>query len=128
MSIRRFVPAYVKSMRLYFAFITGIAGWIGVSFYQFCMPEHASYTRDALILFMLFMSYGVNQVINDYFGQAEDRINAPNRPMITGALDPTSALLLSVGLLLIVLAISWFLSPWSVIPVIKAKYNLIDRM
>jgi len=32
MHIARFIRAYVRSMRLYFAFITGIAGWIGVSF------------------------------------------------------------------------------------------------
>ncbi len=118
MSARRFITAYIRSMRLYFAFITGIAGWIGVSFYHFCMPDRIDTFRGGIILLVLFMSYGVNQVINDYFGQKEDRINAPNRPMITGELDPTSALQVSVGLLLIVLVISWFLSPWSVIPVI----------
>jgi geranylgeranylglycerol-phosphate geranylgeranyltransferase len=117
-SIRRFLFAYVKSMRLYFAFITGIAGWIGVSFYQFCMPEQASYLRGAIILFMLFMSYGVNQVVNDYFGRAEDRINAPNRPMVTGELNPRAALLVSAGLMVAVIGVSWFLNPWAVVPVV----------
>jgi geranylgeranylglycerol-phosphate geranylgeranyltransferase len=118
MSIRRFLFAYVKSMRLYFAFITGIAGWIGVSFYQFCMPDEVSYIRGAIILFMLFMSYGVNQVVNDYFGRAEDRINAPNRPMVTGELNPQAALFVSIGLMVAVIGVSWFLNPWTAVPVI----------
>jgi len=33
--LKTFAFAYIKTMRLYYAFITGIAGWIGVSFYQF---------------------------------------------------------------------------------------------
>ena len=68
MSLRRFVWAYVKSMRLYYAFITGIAGWIGVSFYGFCMPEHVDLVRNGLILVMLFLSWGINQIVNDYLG------------------------------------------------------------
>ena len=31
----KFLNAYVKSMRLYYSFVTGIAGWIGVSYYQY---------------------------------------------------------------------------------------------
>jgi len=111
------VWAYIRSMRLYFAFITGIAGWIGVSFYHFCMPEHISYPRSALILFLLFLSYGINQVVNDFFGLPEDRINAPNRPMVTGELHPRAALWTSVALMLGVIVLSWFLNPWALIPV-----------
>ena len=116
MNIRGFIFAYVKSMRLYFAFITGIAGWIGVAFYHFCMPQHVSYYRSAAILAMLFLSYGVNQVINDYFGMAEDRINAPRRPMVTGALNPRGALAVSIILTMAVIGISWILNPWAVVP------------
>lgn len=105
-------------MRLYFAFITGIAGWIGVSFYHFCMPDPFSYYRSALILGMLFLSYGINQVVNDYCGMEEDRINAPNRPMVTGELNPRIALGVSTGLMVGVIGLSWFLGPWSIVPVI----------
>jgi len=90
-----FWKAYIKSMRLYYAFITGIAGWVGVSFYQFAMPEHYSHARATLLLVMLFLSWGVSQIINDYLGLREDRINAPNRPMVTGELDPRNALIVS---------------------------------
>lgn len=113
-----FAYAFVKSMRLYFAFITGVAGWIGVSFYHYLMPHQVSYPRSFLILCLLFLSYGVNQVINDCFGLAEDRINAPNRPMVTGALNPRAALLLALGLMAGVIVLSFFLSPWSALPVV----------
>jgi geranylgeranylglycerol-phosphate geranylgeranyltransferase len=118
MSVARFVRAYVKSMRLYYAFITGIAGWIGVSFYTFCMPQHASPARNAVILVMLFLSWGVNQIVNDYLGLPEDRINAPNRPMVTGELNPRAAMVVTGLLLAGVTAVSWFLNPWCVIPVV----------
>ncbi|MBP7275385.1 MAG: UbiA prenyltransferase family protein [Kiritimatiellae bacterium] len=118
MSVRQFAFFYIKSMRLYFAFITGIAGWIGVSFYRFCMPAHTDPWRNALILLLLFLSYGINQVVNDYFGLVEDRINAPNRPMVTGELQPRAALLVSCALMAAVLVVSWVLGPWSLVPVI----------
>lgn len=114
----RFAKAYVKSMRLYYAFITGISGWIGVSFYAFFMPEQVSQTRNILLLAMLFLSWGINQIINDYQGLPEDRINAPNRPMVTGELRPIPALIVSGVLMTGVVAVSWFLNPLSTIPVI----------
>jgi geranylgeranylglycerol-phosphate geranylgeranyltransferase len=112
----RFLLAYVKSMRLYYAFITGIAGWIGVSFYRFCMPDEQPAARSALILVMLFLSWGINQIVNDYLGLPEDRINAPNRPMVTGELNPRKAMFVSSCLLAAVTVVSWFLNPWSVLP------------
>jgi geranylgeranylglycerol-phosphate geranylgeranyltransferase len=117
-NISTFIYAYVKSMRLYYAFITGIAGWIGVSFYKFCMPDEFNYPRSIVILAMLFLSWGVNQIINDYLGLPEDRINAPNRPMVTGELNPRWAMTTSIVLLLVVTGVSFFLNPWAVIPVI----------
>jgi geranylgeranylglycerol-phosphate geranylgeranyltransferase len=114
----RFARAYVQSMRLYYGFVTGIAGWIGVSFYSFCCPGASSPARQATLLAMLFLSWGVNQVINDYLGLAEDRINAPHRPMVTGELPPRPALWVSAALLLAVVGVSCALSPWSVVPVV----------
>lgn len=118
MRVLRFSKAYIKSMRLYYAFITGIAGWIGVSFYSFCRPDAGSWVRKTLILVMLFLSWGINQIINDYLGLPEDRRNAPNRPMVTGELQPRLALWTSVFLLAGVGAVSWFLNPWSLAPVV----------
>lgn len=116
--MKRFLVAYIKSMRPYYGFITGIAGWIGVSFYTYCQPEQACLWRNILILAMLFLGWGINQIVNDYLGLAEDRINAPNRPMVTGELNARWAMTLSAVLILAVVAVSWWLNPWSVIPIV----------
>jgi geranylgeranylglycerol-phosphate geranylgeranyltransferase len=114
----RFVRAYVASMRLYYAFITGISGWIGVSFYHFCMPDQADTLRSALILVLLFLSWGINQIVNDYLGLREDRINAPHRPMVTGELPPQAALLTSGILLAGVAVLTAVLNPWALAPLL----------
>lgn len=116
-NLRRFTVAYIKSMRLYYAFVTGIAGWIGVSFYSYMVPGGTSNARNFSILALLFLSWGINQIINDYLGLPEDRINAPNRPMVTGELDARLAVTISSGLMLGVMGVSWFLNPWSVIAI-----------
>lgn len=122
MSACQAVYAYVKSMRLYYAFITGIAGWIGVSFYHFCEPGAFDYGRVSLILVMLFLSWGVNQIVNDFLGLPEDRINAPNRPMVTGELNPGGALVTSVLLMGGVVVVAFWLNPWAVVPVVVGAF------
>ena len=118
MSAKRFLWAYVKSMRLYYAFVTGIAGWIGVAFYSHLLPDQASLYRNALVVALLFMTWGINQIVNDYLGLAEDRINAPHRPMVTGELDPPLAMGLSLFLMGLVACFSWFLNPWTLVPIL----------
>lgn len=117
-SAGQFIIAYIKSMRLYYAFVTGIAGWVGVSFYQFKAPEQFSSGRSILILILLFLSWGINQIINDYLGMKEDRINAPNRPMVSGELNIPTAMILTIILLVCMMVITWFLNPWALIPAI----------
>lgn len=117
-SLATFLVAYVKSMRLYYAFITGIAGWIGVGFARYLFPESISTLRAAIILVILFMAWGINQIVNDFLGLKEDRINAPQRPMVTGELHLGAALSLSGLLLCLCLAVTWFLAPLALIPLI----------
>jgi len=105
-------------MRLYYAFITGIAGWIGVAFSRHLYPESASTVRAAVILAILFMAWGINQIVNDFLGLAEDRINAPMRPMVTGELNPRAALALSGLLLLLCAGVTWLLSPLALLPLL----------
>ncbi|MCK4667635.1 UbiA family prenyltransferase [Candidatus Dependentiae bacterium] len=120
----KFFKAYVKSMRLYYSFVTGIAGWIGVAYYEFLVKSASEHSieiaptpeKKLVILFLLFLSWGINQIINDYLGLKEDRINAPDRPMVTGELNPRLALLLSIGLLCLSAGITWFyLEPAAII-------------
>jgi geranylgeranylglycerol-phosphate geranylgeranyltransferase len=140
--IIRFFRAYVKSMRLYYSFVTGIAGWIGVSYYHYVATtegprgtsgmiktiEHpASDEQKIIILIILFLAWGINQIINDYLGMAEDRINAPERPMVSGELNPKWALALSISMLSGSLLITWFfLEPIAIYPLlIGVALNII---
>ena len=112
----RFLNAYVKSMRLYYSFVTGIAGWLGVAYYEFISTNPIERTTEVapsaekklVILALLFLSWGINQIINDYLGLKEDRINAPHRPMVSGDLNPSLAILVSAGLLVVSGWVTWF--------------------
>ncbi len=121
--IKKFIVAYVKTMRPYYSFITGIAGWIGVSFYlwlkevRYATPiTNDDYLRGVIVLIILFSSWGVNQIFNDWLGLPEDRVNAPNRPMVSGELNVKWALTTSFTLMGIAAIVSYFLNPWSLIP------------
>jgi geranylgeranylglycerol-phosphate geranylgeranyltransferase len=127
-----FLKTYIKSMRLYYSFVTGIAGWIGVSFYQFVAHSQgfrgtSKFARTIetptppekmlVILVLLFLAWGINQIINDFLGRKEDRINAPDRPMVSGELQPERALILSISLLVLSFTITWiYLQPIAIIP------------
>jgi geranylgeranylglycerol-phosphate geranylgeranyltransferase len=123
-SMITFIRAYIKSMRLYYSFVTGMAGWLGVAYYEYLATnplEHSieivpSPEKKLVILALLFLSWGINQIINDYLGLKEDRINAPHRPMVTGELNPRAAVLVSLALIAVSAAITWlFLEPIAII-------------
>ena len=114
----KFAINYLKSMRLYYSFVTGICGWVGVAYYE-SLYGAVSPIKKILVLILLFLSWGINQIFNDYWGLAEDRINAPHRPMVTGALNPKYALILSSTLMLLTsLLVGFFLNPLALIPLI----------
>lgn len=110
----KFIKLYVKSMRLYYSFVTGIAGWLGFAFYEHIATDFRtveimpSLEKKILILSMLFLSWGINQIVNDFLGLKEDRINAPERPLVTGELHPKKALLVSASLMVLVFFVTWF--------------------
>jgi len=119
-SITRFLAAYVRSMRLYYSFVTGIAGWLGVAYYEYLAGNPSLRTievapapeKKLVILALLFLSWGINQIINDYLGLAEDRINAPQRPMVTGELNPRLAVVVSGMLMVGAGVVTWvYLEP-----------------
>ncbi len=128
----RFLKAYGKSMRIYYSFVTGIAGWVGVSHYQFItntvgprgtsglvrtIEVPASIGKQAVIIGILFLAWGINQIVNDFLGYKEDQINAPQRPMVTGELNRYHAMALSLVLMLFIFLVTWFyLEPVALIP------------
>ncbi len=81
--------------------------------------EVPSYSKKFIILTLLFLSWGINQIINDFLGLKEDRINAPERPMVTGELNAKRAVMVSGVLLLASLAvICIYLEPVAIIPAV----------
>lgn len=110
-SIRDNLFAYLVSMRWPYSFVAGIAGWIGIIFSH----GNPGIFKEALVLSILFVGWGINQVINDYLGISEDRLNAPNRPIVTGKLNAQFALTLSIILFLIGIAATYWLNPSAVI-------------
>lgn len=130
----KFIRAYVKSMRLYYSFITGITGLIGVSYYQYLaytggagtntdygtvIAEPTPFPKLTVLLLILFLSWGINQIYNDFLGLKEDRLNAPERPMVTGELNPKAAVMVSTVLMFFAFLITWFyLEKAAVIPLI----------
>lgn len=72
-----FIINYIKSMRLYYAFVTGIPGWLGVAYYESIavklnLPPVPMW-KKGIVLVALFLSWGINQIVNDYLGIEEDR-------------------------------------------------------
>ena len=121
MTVVTFTKAYIKSMRLYYSFVTGIAGWLGVVLYENIagVEFSPSFQKKIIILILLFLSWGINQIFNDYLGIEEDRVNAPCRPMVTGELNPKYALTLSIVLnIATFFIIILFLEPLALIPFI----------
>jgi geranylgeranylglycerol-phosphate geranylgeranyltransferase len=82
-----------------------------------------------LILGILFLAWGVNQIVNDWLGLAEDRVNAPRRPMVTGELPPGPALAFSGVGIAASLAAAYWLNPVSMLPLAAgvALYVFYDR-
>ncbi|MBQ9245893.1 UbiA family prenyltransferase [bacterium] len=128
-----FLKNYIKSMRLYYAFVTLTCGWAGVAAFQYKSTYGnnilESYSTEfyntipflidkIIVLTIMFVGWGVNQIVNDYMGLKEDRINAPERPMVTGKLKPIPAL--SVSLFVILIAVVWsiYKNPVSLIPLL----------
>lgn len=109
-----FAKYYIKSMRLYYGFVTLTAGAVGMALYQ----GQFSALVCILSLLILFCSWGVNQIINDYMGMKEDAINAPLRPMVCGKLNPKMALSVSSIFLLFALFFIIFIRPLACIPLI----------
>jgi geranylgeranylglycerol-phosphate geranylgeranyltransferase len=103
--------AYMRSMRPYQFFLSGMAAWVGVLFSDVRPPT----LRIVTILFIAFIGYGVNQVINDILGWREDRINAPHRPLVTGELPLSWACGISIVLCLIGAVVTFLLNPHALI-------------
>lgn len=105
---KKFFFDYLRSMRLYYCFVSGSTVLAGM---VFCQREFVWGWRSVLLLVCGFAAWGINQIFNDYFDLDSDRINAPRRPMASGALDIRKALTLSTVLMLLLGLVSLAISP-----------------
>jgi len=92
-------------MRVYLFFLSGMAGYAGVVW-----AGGASVLNTIAILGVVFIGWGVNQVVNDILGLKEDRINAPHRPLVTGGLPLRAAIIISALLFVIGLIVTAYLN------------------
>lgn len=105
------IRLYIKSMRPYLFFITGISGWLGILFAN----TSSGVLKQIIVLIILFVSWGINQVINDLLGIKEDKINAPHRPIASGELSKKYVLLFSAVLFTLGAIVTYFLNPYALI-------------
>jgi len=106
-----FLKAYIKSMRPYTLFITGFAGLLGM----LVVNSYVNLFQKILVLFLLFLSYGINQIVNDLLGLKEDKINAPRRPSVTGELNKTKAIYLTAFIFILGAVLSYYFNPYALI-------------
>ena len=129
---------YLRSMRLYYCFVTGTTVLWGFLLGRGSRtPKNTFHLHSPLSIGVLiavgFLAWGVNQIISDYLDRKEDAINAPHRPMVTGALKPCPALLLSACLLAVLAAASAWVSVWT-LPVLvfgallNAAYSWLKKI
>jgi geranylgeranylglycerol-phosphate geranylgeranyltransferase len=103
----------------YYQFVAKASDVIALSNVHRTVEVQTSSAKSLMILCILFLAWGINQIVNDYLGLKEDRINAPARPMVTGELNPIAALTVSAFLMIIAMATTWlYLEKMAVIPLI----------
>ena len=138
----RFLYYYLRSMRLYYGFVTATTVLAGL-----CLA-HGNYNelklswtlndlpwtlRDAALLAMRFFAWGFNQIFSDWCDRKEDAINAPHRPMVTGALKPLPAFAVSIAGLTAIAAVGYLMSPWTLAflalgGALNIAYSLLKRV
>lgn len=107
--------AWLRLVRVHFvpmSLSSGLAGY-------FAAKEGPTFASVALGLAVCTTGYGIGVIINDYADRRADAINAPDRPLVTGEVNPTVALVLVSGVSVAVLALGFaFATPvavWSLL-------------
>lgn len=107
--VGEFIYYYLRSMRLYYGFVTGVATLAGV---VAAVGRGAGWSFTVIfILSTGFLAWGVNQIFSDYCDRQEDALNAPHRAMVAGKLAVKPALTLSVVFTLIFITGTAFIAP-----------------
>ena len=138
----KFLYYYLRSMRLYYGFVTATTVLAGLCLAHGTYNElKLSWTlndfpwtlRDAALLAMGFFAWGFNQIFSDWCDRKEDAINAPHRPMVTGELKPLPAFAVSVAGLAAIAVVGYLMSPWTLAFLVlggalNIAYSLLKRV
>ena len=138
----KFLYYYLRSMRLYYGFVTATTVLAGLCLAHGTYNElKLSWTlndfpwtlRDAGLLAMGFFAWGFNQIFSDWCDRKEDAINAPHRPMVTGALSPLPAFAVSAAGLAAIAVAGYLMSPWTLAflalgGALNIAYSLLKRV
>ena len=130
----KFFYYYLRSMRLYYGFVTATTVLVGLCLVRFGTGGAGAWTvRDDALLAMGFLSWGFNQIFSDWCDRKEDAINAPHRPMVTGALKPLPAFAVSAAGLAAIAVAGYLMSPWTLAfltlgGALNIAYSLLKRV
>ena len=136
----KFIYNYLRSMRLYYGFVTattvlaGLYYWHWFGFRADAIWRPTGWTlRDTALLAMGFFAWGFNQIFSDWCDRKEDAINAPHRPMVTGALKPLPAFAVSAAGLAAIAVAGFLMSPWTLVflalgGALNIAYSLLKRV
>ena len=124
-----FAYYYLRSMRLYYGFVTGTTTLVGCLLSGHTLAE----SRTWLLFTMGFFAWGFNQIFSDWYDRHEDAINAPHRPMVTGALKPAPAFAVSLVGLGSIAVIGFIRSPWTLAflgigGILNIAYSFLKRV
>jgi 4-hydroxybenzoate polyprenyltransferase len=116
-SVRDRAVAWARMWRFHFVPFSLSAGLVGMT-----APRAGASTASVVIgLLFCILGYGVGVVINDWFDRKADAVNAPDRPFVTGLINPHVGLgvtlTLSTALMVAAIAVAPTLALWSVIAV-----------
>lgn len=129
-------------MRLYYGFVTATTVLVGLCLahgtynelkLSWTLTDQPWTLRDAALLAMGFFAWGFNQIFSDWCDRKEDAINAPHRPMVTGALKPLPAFAVSAAGLAAIAVAGYLMSPWTLAflalgGVLNIAYSLLKRV
>jgi 4-hydroxybenzoate polyprenyltransferase len=104
--------AYFIQMRPYLLFVSGIAGWAGMSI---VFQESFNLQFYILGLISFFLAYGFGQALTDCFQMDTDSISAPSRPLSKGLIGVKAVMITSISGLIIVSAILVYINIWNVL-------------
>ncbi len=105
-----FWKAYFIQMRPYLLFVSGVAGWAGMSIaYQ----ESFNFKIYFLGFIPVFLGYGFGQALTDCFQMDTDSISAPSRPLSSGLISVKSVLITSISGLILISSILVYLNFWN---------------